>query len=232
MLNFDRIAQHTMAAEPFQWAFIDGLFSVEDGASLASSFPRDKFKTVAGYDGEKSYEYMSRSLVHMGAAEPSFAEGLSPAWRALAEDLLSPEYRSVLMRISGQDLQSAQMEVNVIHYGPGAWLGPHVDLKEKMMTHVLYFNEAWDAQQGGNLRILGSSDSADVLAEIPQLPNLPQKPERHLSSPWVGEHNVAAWRNARSQGLYFNRLTVDGDSDLVCVRIVDSVDPAVRPVPA
>jgi Rps23 Pro-64 3,4-dihydroxylase Tpa1-like proline 4-hydroxylase len=166
MLNFDRIAQHTMAAEPFQWAFIDGLFSVEDGASLASSFPRDKFKTVAGYDGEKSYEYMSRSLIHMGAAEPSFAEGLSPAWRALAEDLLSPEYRSVLMRISGQDLQSAQMEVNVIHYGPGAWLGPHVDLKEKMMTHVLYFNEAWDAQQGGNLRILGSSDSADVLAEI------------------------------------------------------------------
>jgi Rps23 Pro-64 3,4-dihydroxylase Tpa1-like proline 4-hydroxylase len=59
------------------------------------------------------------------------------------------------------------MEINVVHYGPGAWLGPHVDLKEKVVTHVLYFNEAWDPQLGGCLNILKSSDPGDVHATIP-----------------------------------------------------------------
>jgi SM-20-related protein len=166
MLNFHRIAQQRMETEPYQWAFIDHLFSMEDAARLAVSFPRDKFKKVVGYDGEKGYEYMSRSLIHMGAAVPSHAEGLSPAWRELAGDLLSAEYRSTLKRITGRDLTSAPMEVNVIHYGPGAFLGPHVDLKAKMTTHVLYFNETWNPQYGGCLNILRSSNPADVLAEI------------------------------------------------------------------
>lgn len=166
MLNLHRIAQQRMKTEPYQWAFIDQLFSMEDAALLLASFPRDKFKKVAGYDGEKGYEYMSRSLIHMGAAVASHAEGLSPAWRALADDLLSTEYRSALTRITGRDLTSAPMEVNVLHYGPGAFLGPHVDLKAKMITHVLYFNEAWSLQNGGCFNILRSSNPADVLAEI------------------------------------------------------------------
>jgi hypothetical protein len=166
MLNLQHIATQRMATEPYQWVFIDQLFSAEDAALLAASFPRDKFKTVKGYDGEKGYEYMSRSLVHMGASGVSHAEGLSPAWRALAGDLLSSEYRSALARISGQDLSKALMEVNVIHYGPGAFMGPHVDLKAKLMTHVLYFNEVWDPQNGGCINILRSSDPTDVLAEV------------------------------------------------------------------
>jgi len=144
-----------MASEPYQWALIDQLFSAEHAARLAASFPCDRFKTVKGYDGEKSYEYMSRSLVHMAAAGPSHPEGLSPVWLALVNDLLSAEYRSILARVSGHDLTSALMEVNAVHYSPGAWLGPHLDLKEKMMTHVLYFNQAWDAQQGGCLIFFG-----------------------------------------------------------------------------
>lgn len=166
MLDLHRIAQKKMETKPYQWAFIDQLFSAEDAAQLASSFPRDKFKKVAGYDGEKGYEYMSRSLIHMGATVPSHAEALSPAWRALANDLLSPEYRSSLKKITGKDLTKVPMEVNVIHYGPGAFLGPHVDLKAKMMTHVLYFNETWNQQHGGCINILRSSDPADVLTEV------------------------------------------------------------------
>jgi SM-20-related protein len=166
LLDIERIARQKMATEPYRWAFIDGLFSTADGADLAASFPHDKFKKVTGYDGEKSYEYVSRSLIHMGAGAPSHPEGLSPAWRTLGIGLLSDEYRAALAEISGQDLRSAQLEVNVVHYGPGAWLGPHLDLREKLMTHVLYFNESWDAENGGNLCILGSSDPSDVIAQI------------------------------------------------------------------
>jgi len=84
MLNLQRIEQQKLEIKPYQWASIDQLFSREDAALLAASFPRDKFKTVKGYDGEKAFEYMSRSLIHMGASVSSHAEGLAPAWRALS----------------------------------------------------------------------------------------------------------------------------------------------------
>jgi Rps23 Pro-64 3,4-dihydroxylase Tpa1-like proline 4-hydroxylase len=57
----------------------------------------------------------------------------------------------------------------VFHYGPGAWLGPHVDLADKIVTHVLYFNGEWDPADGGCLEILRSSqmhDSACIIAPI------------------------------------------------------------------
>jgi hypothetical protein len=169
MLDLQRIAAQKMETTPYQWVFVDRLFSTTDAARLAASFPEDKFKKVAGDDGEKSFEYQSRSLVHMGAASPSDIEGLSPAWRELAADLLSPEYRSALKRISGLELTSKPLEVNVIRYGPGAFLGPHVDIKAKVMTHVLYFNAAWNAQHGGAINILRSADPADVVARIPPM---------------------------------------------------------------
>ena len=166
VLNFNRIGEQTMEAEPYEWAFIDRLFSIEDAELLAGSFPRDKFKKVKGNDGEKGYEYMSRSLIHMGASIPSYYEGLSPTWRTLAEDLLSGEYRTAVARVTGQDLSSAQMEVNALHYFSGSWLGPHLDLKEKIVTHVLYFNKTWNAHDGGCLNILRSSNPDDVVAKI------------------------------------------------------------------
>ena len=166
MLDLTQIKQQAMQTEPYRWAFLNGLFSTVDAAPLADTFPRDRFKTVTGFDGEKSYRYRSRSLVHMGATSPTHPESLSPAWQQLAADLLSPKYRLAVERISGLTLTQSPMEVNVFHYGPGSWLGPHLDLKAKMTTHVLYFNENWHHKDGGNLAILRSSDPADIVAEV------------------------------------------------------------------
>ena len=166
MLDLTQIKQQAMQTEPYRWAFLNGLFSTADAAPLAITFPRDRFKTVTGFDGEKSYRYRSRSLVHMGATSPTHPESLSPAWQQLAADLLSPKYRLAVERISGLTLTQSPMEVNVFHYGPGSWLGPHLDLKAKMTTHVLYFNENWHHKDGGNLAILRSSDPADIVAEV------------------------------------------------------------------
>jgi hypothetical protein len=188
-----------MNREPYRWGFLDGLFSPEDALKLARSFPRDRFRRVAGHDGEKGYEYLSRSLVHMGARTPTAPEGLSPAWRALAADLLSDEYRDAVARATGLDLSDALMEVNAIRFGPGAWLGPHVDLKEKIATHILYFNEVWDPKDGGCLEILNSSDETDRRAEILPLAGNSALLVRSDSS-WhavsrVREHCTAARRN-------------------------------------
>ena len=52
------------------------------------------------------------------------------------------------------------------HYGPGAWLGPHLDLKDKIVTHVLYFNQTWNQADGGCLNILNSAEMNDIVATV------------------------------------------------------------------
>jgi len=165
LLELGRLNQVPLCAEPYRWAFIDKLFSPINAARLAETFPKDKVKKVAGSDGEKGYQYFTRSLVQMGASQASNPEGLSDVWTGLTRDLLSPAYRQTISRITGLDLSDALLEVNVFHYGPDCWLGPHLDLKEKLVTHVLYFNQAWNRDYGGYLKVLGSSDMDDVVAE-------------------------------------------------------------------
>jgi hypothetical protein len=169
VLDLDRIARHRLSTVPFDWAFVNDLYDPRDARALVASYPHDKFKTGKGDDGEKGYEYEARALIHLGANEIASADGLSDVWRRLAVDLLSADYRAAMSRLTGIDLSAAPMEAYVCHFGPGAWLGPHLDLKDKILTHVLYFNREWDPRDGGCLNILGSRDMADVVDEIPPL---------------------------------------------------------------
>jgi len=182
MIDLRRLNSCSMAEQPFRWALIDGLLSVKDGKALADSFPHDHFKSVEGHDGEKGYLYEARCLLGMEDRGPLHPENLSASWRQLANDLLSTEYRESMSRLTSVDLSTATLEVNVFHYGPNAWLGPHLDLEDKLITHVLYFNQHWNAQNGGCLRILGSPELGDILTEI---------------SPVVG-HSVVLVRSANS----------------------------------
>jgi SM-20-related protein len=162
MIDFECFTPELLATEPYRWAYVGQLFSPPDAADLVITFPRDHFKTVKGYDGEKGYEYEARSLVMMGANVASRPEFLSPAWRRLADDLLSVEYRRAMSRLTGMDLSELPVEINVFHYGRSAWLGPHVDLADKLVTHVLYFNDVWDEHDGGCLTVLRSSNMNDA----------------------------------------------------------------------
>lgn len=166
MMNFTRISQHQLESDPYRWAAIDGLFSAPDAAALAATFPRDHFKRLADYAGEKDFEYEARALIGMGERTVSRAEELSPAWRALAADFLSDGYRAAMSTLTGFDLRTAPLEVNVFHYPPGGSLGAHPDLSDKLVTHVLYFNDAWNDADGGCLTILRSADARDVVRTI------------------------------------------------------------------
>lgn len=169
MLDLTRIERCTLESEPYSWAVVDGLYSPEGAAALAATYPRDHFKTVSGKDAEKEYLYESRELLALGGSTVSHPEELSDAWRELAHDLLSPEYRAAMSGLTGLDLTSVPVEANVYHYGPGSSLGPHLDMAIKHVTHVLYFNDSWDPKDGGCLSILRSSDPDDVAAVVPPI---------------------------------------------------------------
>jgi hypothetical protein len=169
MIDLTRLTPQALSSEPYRWAFVDRLFSPTDCAALVKTFPRDHFKTVEGYDGEKGYHYEARSLIAMGADAPTHAQFLSPAWQRLAEDLLSPDYRESMSLLTGVELADLPIEANVFHYGRNAWLGPHVDLVDKVVTHVCYFNEVWEENDGGCLTILRGGDMAQIAKVIPPL---------------------------------------------------------------
>jgi hypothetical protein len=166
ILRFRRLAGGSLVRQPFEWSEVGSLFVARDAAALASSYPSDRFKTVTGFDGEKHYAYEARALVHLGATSVEAAEGLSESWRRLGGDLLSASYRAALSRLIGRDLSGAAMEAYVCHYGADAWLGPHLDLQDKILTHVFYFNTAWDEADGGCLKILNSKNMEDEAATI------------------------------------------------------------------
>lgn len=169
MIDLEKIRHGTLNEEPWSWAMVETLFSPADVAALAATFPRDHFKLVSGYGGEKDYEYEARPLIVMGETTVSYRSQLSPPWQRLADDLLSPAYRDAVAARSGCELSSALLEVNAFHYGPGASLGPHPDLPEKLVTHVLYFNDQWNVEDGGCLTILRSRDAASAIAVVPPL---------------------------------------------------------------
>jgi SM-20-related protein len=102
----------------------------------------------------------------MGSDVVADAQALSPSWRRLGRDLLSGAYRAAMSTLTGVDLTRLRIEANAFHYGPGAWLGPHVDLADKVLTHVLYFNADWDVADGGCLNVLNSSDMNDAAAVV------------------------------------------------------------------
>ena len=107
-----------------------------NAAALVATFPRDHFATIESYGGEKDYSYEARSLVPMGADAAFCPETLSPAWRRLAADFVSPAYRAALSALTGTDLTDHPLEVNISHYGPHGHLGAHTDLPEKVVTSV------------------------------------------------------------------------------------------------
>jgi SM-20-related protein len=166
MINLDLLRKGVLQSEPYSWGSIGGLYSAKDADVLASTYPHDHYKTVTGNDGEKEYYYEARSLIAMGVDSISYPQELSSAWKTLADTLLSRDYRNAMSELVGIDLTPASLEVNIFHYTPGASLGPHLDLKTKIVTHVLYFNKTWDINDGGCLTILNSKDPKDVAYTI------------------------------------------------------------------
>jgi hypothetical protein len=138
MIDFSRISRHRLRTDPFRWAFIDEIFSPADAAALADTFPRDHFKRHSYYGGDKDSEYEARALVGMGQHLLSSVESLSSQWRALGNDLISTDYRAAISSLTGIDLSSAPLEVNVFHYPPGGLLRPMQICGQNRYAHPLF----------------------------------------------------------------------------------------------
>lgn len=145
--------------EPFLWAQTapGELIAQETVGILAAEFPADGFRRAdtSGNGREKTYRNYTRGV-----------DGtLTDRWSRLIEEIRAPAYRRAVADFFGQPV-APNLEIRLVRHGAGDWLSPHTDRADKLFSHIVYFNPAWQAAWGGCLEILDSPDPARVSARV------------------------------------------------------------------
>ncbi|GGM48723.1 hypothetical protein GCM10012275_19590 [Longimycelium tulufanense] len=161
--GFVSLANAKPESVPFPWYDVPDPFPSAVATQLRDVFPRDGFARVSRSAPDKSYDMWVRTLHPEADGTASDIPGL---WRDFVDYVVGDQYRDALSALTGFPLRSAPVEVNLWRYGAGCWLDPHVDKPEKLVTHIIYFNEDWLPEDGGHLVLLGSADASDVVRRV------------------------------------------------------------------
>lgn len=75
--------------------------------------------------------------------------GEFPALSELIDELLSPETYQYIGELIGRDLRDTYLRMEVIADRYGFWLKPHKDIKEKLMSMLVYVNLCGESEELG-----------------------------------------------------------------------------------
>ncbi|MBD2409458.1 proline hydroxylase [Nostoc calcicola FACHB-389] len=182
MLNFESINTTTMQKVPYHWALIENLLSKEASLELTASFPQEEFRLSQGEGYGYSWGKMLASSEDISLMLKSsdnrwrerMAQGrltsdlrhLSNIWQKLIEALWTDSYRTAIGEMCGLDLEDCVMDIGFRRYKLGQLHRPHTDEPNKVLTHLLFFNQQWSVDWGGYLRILKDSQPESVFQDI------------------------------------------------------------------
>lgn len=146
MLDLDRIRRAPVAHEPFSYFVVENVLASPDLAQVGKDFP-----------GIASTGVYPLAELTYGAA-----------FQRLVEDIQSPALEEILEEKLGVTLSDKPLMVTVrghCHRRDGRI---HTDSKDKVVTCLLYLNEASWGTDGGRLRLLRNDhDLDDMIAEVP-----------------------------------------------------------------
>jgi len=180
ILDIEAIHAASMRTDPYPHAPYSHTFT--DTSGLIKNFPDNGFEyhaqrklleTLGRKETREWYQHnvRTRALLNLGETAPHEPQGLDDAWIALAEDIVSAEYREALTELTGFDVRPYPSQTHFWSFEGGAWFTPHVDKAHKLVTHLMYLTENWEPQFGAAFQVLGSNDQADVVAEFPPYAN-------------------------------------------------------------
>lgn len=130
--------------EPYRHWLVNGALSDEMIAEIAGTPIPDGRRA---YDGTRAADnggggkdgklrcYIERSNVHE-----------FPALGGLVDELMAPETTRQVSEMIGRDLTDAYLRMEVIADREGFWLKPHKDIKEKLMTLLIYVNVCGESE--------------------------------------------------------------------------------------
>jgi SM-20-related protein len=144
-LDLAALARTPLAHEPFPWLVVPGFVPGPARAALGRDYPE--------------------------IAEPgSFPLAdlrYGPAFAAFIAELEAPELRAAMAEKFAIDLADRPTMITVRGQARAGDGRIHTDSPTKLITVLVYMNEAWEAR-GGRLRLLRSADNLeDVVAEVP-----------------------------------------------------------------
>ncbi|HLO84999.1 MAG TPA: 2OG-Fe(II) oxygenase family protein [Nostocaceae cyanobacterium] len=187
MLNLNAIHKTKMQQIPYNYAVIENLLPQESCLQLAANFPQADFHLSQG----EGYSYLWSEMLannqdinlisKLGKQwSERIAEGrlhshlshLSSIWQQLITELWQPAYREALTEMTGLNLKDCPMLINFRRYNSGDQHRPHTDEPNKILTHLIFFNQYWPLDWGGCLRILTDSQPESIHQDIPPLHHL------------------------------------------------------------
>jgi hypothetical protein len=184
--------------DPFSFFSGGPLLSDADLARLNAELPaRDLYKheIKVGPEHKKQYN-MWRGAVFENGERTAAAARLPAAWAELFEALLSDGWRRWLTRETAIDLTGLPVTVGLYIFENGEFTTVDNGKVEKALSVALYLNEAWAAEDGGNLHLWRSKDPY----ETPARTFVPRG--GHVAVCRFGEaswHSIGAVRNGRSR---------------------------------
>lgn len=155
------------ARRPYPWRAFAGPLSDDAFRRLHAELPPvSMFKPVFGKTRRYGQQSHDRYVLEY---EPGLA--LPPSWQEFVAELQGPDYRKWLAQAVGSNAFELRFHW---HYTPaGASVSPHCDAKDKLGSHIFYFNtEAdWDPSWGGDTVVLDdggrfSYDSAPAFEDF------------------------------------------------------------------
>lgn len=171
LIDLDAIRAATIKDEPYRYAVVTGTFCDPDiSLQLREQFPQENFSLSERLDkrpDKKRYRTYDYQLVLHDERDESRIASLTPLWRQLVDEVTGAAYRDALAELTGSDLGHLQLEARLTRYSPGCWIEPHTDRADKVVTHLMYFNESWRMEWLGDFRVLRSSDMEDYAERVP-----------------------------------------------------------------
>jgi len=144
-IDLARFERTTLETDPFPYVLLPGFVPEAVRAALAADYPK--------IDRPGSFPTAD---LRFGAA---FAEFL--------QEIEGPAMRAAFARKFAIDLTSKPTMVTVRGQAQLKDGSIHTDTASKLITVLIYMNEAWEAK-GGRLRLLRSKDNLDdMVAEVP-----------------------------------------------------------------
>jgi hypothetical protein len=126
---------------------------------------------------------------------------LKGRFRTLIAELEAPELTEVLSQKFGRNLHANPRLTTIMRRSQAKYGAIHTDSASKIMTLLVYMNDAWEADQGGRLRVLYDDRHYEPYAfEVPPTMGhvfafLRSDKSWHWHRPFTGERKVVqvAW---------------------------------------
>jgi hypothetical protein len=146
ILNIDAVQAAPLSHEPYRYALADGVLKDEAIADIRRDFP--------------------------DIAKPGYLTvdevALKGRFKALIEELESDAFSKILGDKFGVDLVSCPRLTTIMKRSQPKYGSIHTDGPSKVLTLLVYMNDAWDAPAAGRLRVLyDGKNYAPFAVEVP-----------------------------------------------------------------